>query len=66
MEQDKTKILRGEDVMREIVSEIYGLCYEYIEFVDASFGNECAYTDSIVEKIINKAKELKIKYDEEV
>ena len=52
--------------MREIISEIYGLCYEYIEFVDASFGNECAYTDSIVEKIINKAKELKIKYDEEV
>ena len=52
--------------MREIVKEIYELCDEYIEFVEASLGNECAYTDSIVEKIISKAKELKVKYDEEV
>lgn len=52
--------------MKETVREIYELCDEYIEFVEASFGNECAYTDSIVEKIIERAKELKERYDEEV
>ena len=51
--------------MKEIVKEISELCKEYLGFVESA-GNECAYTDSIVEKIISKAKELKVKYDEEV
>ena len=57
--------VKSERVMREIVKEIYEHCDEYLGFV-TEIGNECAYTDSIVEKIISKAKELKIKYDEEV
>ena len=51
--------------MKEIVKEISELCKEYLGFVEST-GNECAYTDRMVEEIINKAKELKIKYDEEV
>lgn len=51
--------------MQEIVKEINELCKEYIGFVENA-GNECAYTDSIVECIIKKANELKEKYDEEV
>lgn len=50
--------------MKEIIKEIYELCDEYIKFVEDV--NECAYTDTMVECIIDKAKELKIKYDEEV
>ena len=51
--------------MNEIVKELHKCCSEYINFVE-TYGNECAYTDRIVEKIIGKAEELKIKYDEEV
>lgn len=51
--------------MTEIVKEINELCKEYVGFVESA-GNECAYTDSIVEKIIERASELKEKYDEEV
>ena len=51
--------------MREIVKEISELCKEYLDFVESA-GNECAYTDSVIECIIKKANELKIKYDEEV
>ena len=51
--------------MKEIVKEISELCKEYLGFVE-SVGNECAYTDRMIEEIINKANELKIKYDEEV
>ena len=48
--------------MTEIVKEINELCKEYIGFVE-SVGNECAYTDSVVEEIIRKANELKKEYD---
>lgn len=51
--------------MQEIVKEINELCKEYIGFVESA-GNECAYTDNIVEKIIERASELKERYDEEV
>ena len=51
--------------MREIVNEINELCKEYLGFVESA-GNECAYTDRMVEEIISKANELKTKYDEEV
>lgn len=51
--------------MQEIVKKINELCKEYIGFVESA-GNECAYTDRIVEKIIERASELKEKYDEEV
>ena len=51
--------------MREIIKEIYEHCDEYLRFV-TEIGNECAYTDRVVECIINKVNELKIKYDEEV
>lgn len=59
---DKVKAGR---VMREIVKEIYEHCDEYLRFV-TEIGNECAYTDRVIECIINKANELKVKYDEEV
>ena len=49
----------------EIVQQIQILCEEYFNYVKSN-GNECAYTDSIVEKIIERANELKEKYDEEV
>lgn len=51
--------------MRDIVKEIYECCDEYLRFV-TEIGNECAYTDSLIECIIKKANELKTKYDEEV
>ena len=51
--------------MKEIIQEIYEHCDEYLRFL-TDFGNECAYTDRVVECIINKANELKTKYDEEV
>lgn len=51
--------------MPEIVQQIQILCGEYFDYVKG-YGNECAYTDSIVEKIIERASELKEKYDEEV
>ena len=51
--------------MKEIIKEISELCKEYLGFVE-SVGNECAYTDRVVEEIISKATELKTKYDEEV
>lgn len=49
----------------ELIQQIHILCDEYFNFVKSN-GNECAYTDSIVEKIIERASELKIRYDEEV
>ena len=50
--------------MKEIIKEIYEHCDEWLRFAEDL--NECAYTDRIVECIIDKAKELKKKYDEEV
>lgn len=57
--------VKAERIMREIVKEIYEDCDEYLRFV-TEIGNECAYTDRVVERIIKKANELKEKYDEEV
>ena len=51
--------------MIEIVQQIQILCEEYFNYVKG-YGNECAYTDSIIEKIIKRASELKERYDEEV
>lgn len=51
--------------MKEIVKEINKYCNEYLGYVEST-RNECAYTDSVIECIIKKAKELKEKYDEEV
>ena len=48
----------------ELITAIHLLCEDYLSYV-RDF-NECAYTDSIVEKIIERASELKIRYDEEV
>lgn len=62
---DNHNITEEELTMKEIVKEINKYCNEYLNFVE-NVGNECAYTDSIVECIIKKAKELKNKYDEEV
>lgn len=57
--------VKAERIMKEIVKEIYEHCDEYLRFV-TEIGNECAYTDRIVEKIIEKARKLKERYDEEV
>ena len=62
---DNHNITEDELTMKEIVKEINKYCNEYLGFVE-NVGNECAYTDSIVECIIKKANELKEKYDEEV
>ena len=62
---DNRNTTEEELTMKEIIKEINKYCNEYLGFVE-SVGNECAYTDSIVECIIKKAKELKEKYDEEV
>jgi hypothetical protein len=62
---DNHNTTEEELTMKEIVKEINKYCNEYLGFVE-NVGNECAYTDSIVECIIKKAKELKNKYDEEV
>ena len=62
---DNHNTTEEELTMKEIVKEIKNYCNEYLGFVE-SVGNECAYTDSIVECIIKKANELKEKYDEEV
>lgn len=51
--------------MKDIVKIIYDCCQAYLTDVKL-LGNESAYTDSLVELIINKANELKIKYDKEV
>lgn len=51
--------------MKVIVEEIKKYCDDYLEFIK-DIGNECAYTDNIIECIIKKANELKEKYDEEV
>lgn len=62
---DNHNTTEEELTMKEIVKEINKYCKEYLGFVE-SIGNECAYTDRMVECIIKKAKELKNKYDEEV
>lgn len=49
----------------ELVMAIQLLCEEYHCYLK-DFGNECAYTDRVVEQIIEKASELKIRYDEEI
>ena len=59
------KEMEAEQTMKEIVKKINELCKEYLGFVESA-GNECAYTDRVVEEIISKANELKTKYDEEV
>ena len=41
----------------EIVSEILNLAKEWVDYVD-NYGNECAYTDSILEKIQSAANKL--------
>ena len=51
--------------MKDIIKEIYEDCDAYLRFLN-DFENECAYTDSVVEHIIKKANELKIKYDKEI
>lgn len=62
---DNHNTIEEELTMKEIVKKINKYCNEYLGFVE-NVGNECAYTDRIVECIIEKAKELKNKYDEEV
>lgn len=49
--------------MGEIIVHIALLCKSYLDYVEL-MGNECAFTDSIVENIIKKSSELKEKYDE--
>lgn len=41
----------------EVVSKIASLANEWVEYVD-HFGNECAYTDCLIEKIQNEASKL--------
>ena len=41
----------------DTVSKIAALAKEWADYVN-SFGNECAYTDSILEKIQEEAKKL--------
>ena len=38
------------------------MCKEYLDFVEG-FGNECAYTDRIVEEIMDESDRLKKAYD---
>ena len=52
-------------LVNELVMAIQLLCEEYLRYV-SDYGNECAYTDRIVEKIIERASDLKVRYDEEV
>lgn len=42
---------------RDIMLQLEGLLYDYLDYIDG-FGNECAYTDSILESIKKKANEL--------
>ena len=49
--------------MYEIIEKIAELCYEYMDYID-EIGNECAYTDRIVEAIYEEAEVLHKKYDE--
>ena len=62
---DNHNTTEEELTMKEIVKEINKYCNEYLGFVESA-GNECAYTDSAIECIIKKAKELKEKYNKEV
>ena len=41
----------------EIVSKIAELANEWVEYVD-NYGNECAYTDCLIEKIQDEAGKL--------
>lgn len=45
-----------------LIKKINNLTMEYIQEVK-SLGNECAYTDRIVEDIIEQAKELEKNYN---
>ena len=49
--------------MYEIIEKIAEMCYEYMDYID-EIGNECAYTDRIVEAIYEEAEVLHKKYDE--
>ena len=49
--------------MYEIISKIADMCYDYMEYID-EIGNECAYTDSIVEAVYKEAEVLHKKRNE--
>ena len=48
----------------ELVMAIQLLCEEYLGYL-RHYENECSYTDCVVEKIIERADDLKEKYYEE-
>lgn len=48
--------------MKKSVKRIYKMCQDYLDFVEC-FGNECAYTNSIVEEIMKESENLKKAYD---
>lgn len=49
--------------MEDLINEIYTLSKEWQDY--KSDLNECAYTDSLIEIIINKADQLKMFYNKE-
>lgn len=49
--------------MYDSVLKIYDLCGEYLDYVD-DIGNECAYTDRIIEGIYEEAEVLRKKHDD--
>ena len=49
--------------MYDIILKIGNMCFDYIDYID-EIGNECAYTDRIVEAIYEEAEVLHKKHDE--
>ena len=49
--------MKGTKERFDILNEMQTLIEEWVGYVD-SLGNECAYTDSIIELIQKKAKDL--------
>lgn len=51
-------------VIKKDVEEVKSVCQEYLDYLSA-FGNPCAYSDRIIEEIIEKTKKLEQDYIEQ-
>lgn len=54
--------MKNDKKVLKTIKEINSLCYEF-ECTVKALGNQDAFTDRIVEKILNKSKELKDLFD---
>lgn len=50
--------------IKKDVEAVAVTCQEYLDYIK-TFGNPCAYSDRIVEEIIEKAKKLEKDYQEQ-